>query len=223
MLNSTPDWMLPGVFLKARDYIKGDYIVYSKERNPIDLFSSMPGSASIEISNPHENFNLSNAVNTIQNNPNNVVAAAISENQKEIHSKEEFSFKLMGKYSNKIAQVTASIGVEFNENSHYYLYEMTQHMFSIDVSNFKKEDIFISNDDINYNDLIYISRVNYGRKAILVIESKYDLKKIDANIEGQINTLVNKARLETGLSYLNEESNFTIKALLYGGVYLSRV
>lgn len=219
VLNSTPDWMIPGVFLKARDYIKGDYIVYDKERTPIRLIINIPGASQRykNVNNPHQKSNLVNGVNSLQMG-SNIVSMSASANYEEIHSKEEFSFKLMGKYSNKVASVSAELGMEFQENYHYYLYEVTQNMFSVDVDNFDKASIFSKIDeDIRYNDLIYVSRVNYGRKAIIVVESKYNLKKIDANIEGQLNTLVQKAKLETNMSYLNEESNFKIKALLYGG------
>ena len=219
VLSSVPDWMLPGVFLKSRDYIKGDYNVYEEERNPIQLTINIPGSSArtTTINNPHKNGDLLTGINMLQTG-NNYVSMSLSTNYEELHSKQELSFKLMGKYSNKVAQVSASLGMDFQENYHYYLFEATQYMFSIDVDNFDKANIFKElNTDILYNDLIYVSRVNYGRKAIVVVESKYDLKKIDANFEGQINTLVNKARLETSLSYLNEESNFKIKALLYGG------
>ncbi|RKF02834.1 thiol-activated cytolysin [Tenacibaculum lutimaris] len=217
-LNAAPDWMMPGVILKARDYIKGEYNVFKNERNPIKLNITAfgDGSRSVEVSQPHDNSNILEAINTLVTGENDISMFGAPV-YKEIHSKQEFSFKLMGKYSNKIAAIQAELNIDFKENYHYYLYDLTQHMFSIDLNSFDKTKIFISNKDINFNDLIYISRVNYGRKAIVVIESKYNLKEIAGSLEAKLNTLVHKAKLETDISYLNEESNFSIKALLYGG------
>jgi hypothetical protein len=219
VLNNSQDWMKPGVFINASKYIEDNPVILDYKRHPVNLLITTPNTSysQVQVTGPEQKGNLQTAISQLVMAPGNRVAMDASYEAYEVHSEQELNFKLYGKYSS--TNVSASLGLDFSQQkeSHYYLLEVTQKMFDIEVDNFSMYSTFIDDTGINYNDIIYVSSVSYGRKAIVVIETNFDMKSFNADLQGSLNTLVHKAKLETGLDYIKSNSSFKMKAVLYGG------
>jgi thiol-activated cytolysin len=219
VLNSSQDWMKPGVFINASKYIQDNPVILDYKRHPVNLLITTPNTSysQVQVINPEQKGNLQTAISQLIMAPGNTVAMDASYYAYEVHSEQELNFKLYGRY--KGANVSASLGLDFSQQkeSHYYVLEVTQKMFDIEVDNFGMYNTFIDDTGINYSDIIYVSSVSYGRKAIVVIETNFDMKSFNTDLQGSLNTLVHKAKLETSLDYVKRNSSFKMKAVLYGG------
>lgn len=219
VLNNSQDWMKPGVFINASKYIEDNPVILDYKRHPVNLLISTPNTSysQVQVTSPEQKGNLQTAISQLIMAPGNTVAMDASYEAYEVHSEQELNFKLYGRY--KGANVSASLGLDFSQQkeSHYYVLEVTQKMFDIEVDNFSMYNTFIDDTGIDYRDIIYVSSVSYGRKAIVVIETNFDMKSFSADLQGSLNTLVHKAKLETSLDYVKSNSSFKMKAVLYGG------
>jgi len=218
VLHGTKSWMNPGVFMKASEYLNDNPTIYSTARKPIKLSIDIPTSiSSITVDNPHQISGLVESVNFLRNAPNTTVPMNGSWLAEEIHSEQELEFKLHGKYTG--TNISAELGLEYSheKESHYYLLEVTQKMYTITMDNFNMYDIFMDDTNVDYSDLVYVSSVSYGRKGLVVVESDRDLKDFTSDVSGSVKALGKKAELGAELSYMKNVSNFKIKAFLYGG------
>jgi hypothetical protein len=105
--------------------------------------------------------------------------------------------------------------------SFYYMVDFTQNMFSLDVNDL--DEIF--KDDLPYNENdVYVSRVNYGRRGIIIVKSKLDFKSFGLDVAASMKSLLGgNASVKAGVKTLNRNESFDIKALFYGGTSGSAV
>jgi hypothetical protein len=218
--SGAPDWMKPGVVLKASDFLRGSHKMEIMKRHPIVYSTSLAGFGDVTrtIQKPENSSNLVSAINHLKAKSGNTAPANITHTFKEIHSLDELGFKLTGKYSNSMAGVSVSLGVDYGtkKERHYYMVDFIQNMFDIDVSPKLPEEVFI-NPNQPVNDLIYISRVTYGRRGIVVVESKLDVEEFGLQLDGSMETLFESGELKVGVNTLKRDEDFSIHALIYGG------
>ncbi|MBD1262185.1 thiol-activated cytolysin family protein [Maribacter polysiphoniae] len=215
--SGAPDWMKPGVILKASGFLNGSYVPVLSKRHPVIFSSNITGSKAITIEHPESISNLQEAVNSFKS-IKGTIAANISFDYKEIHSLEEFGFQVNGKYSNSVAGISATLGMQYGsvKKHHYYMIDFFQNMFFIDVDPKNKTEVFVDASQ-PVSDLVYVSRVVYGRRGIVVVESDLNLKEFGANVDVKLKSLIQKGSIQMGFDYLKQEENFKVKALFYGG------
>ncbi len=94
--------------------------------------------------------------------------------------------------------------------------DFTQKMFTVDVDPLNPALIFKDLRVLNTEHL-YVSRVTYGRRAIVVIKSKLDFSDFNMSVQANLNQFVHKGELKSSVKMLNNNTDFEIRALLYGG------
>ncbi len=213
-------WMLPGAILNADHYISDRKTVIYMDRKPITLTTDLTNGqqSSFQVNNPGNLNELQDAVRQVKILADPTVAANISYDYYEIHSKEDLEFKIYGKYKGTNIQADLSLDFTQNKETHYYMMDMTQSMFTIYNSKFDMFNTFVNDTNVHYNNLLYVSSVTYGRRAIAIIESDLDIKDFNLSINGYFSAMKKEASLESDISYFNSKNNFKMKAVFYGGI-----
>lgn len=213
----SPDWVLPGVIIKASSFLDGGNNAISSTRYPISISSNIVGSKAKVINDPSKFSQINSAISQIKNQ-RGTIAADISFSAREIHSVEELGFSLSGKYSNSMARISASLDMNYGtkKENHYYMVDFKQKMFHVDVDALNPALIFKDIKVLNAEHL-YVSRVTYGRRAIVVIKSKLDFSEFNLSVQANLDQFIHKGELKSSIKTLSNKTDFEIKALLYGG------
>ncbi|MFK7814208.1 MAG: hypothetical protein AB8B59_17050, partial [Maribacter sp.] len=217
LFGSSPDWILPGVIIEASSFLDGGNKAVSSARYPISISSNIVGSSAKVINDPSKFSQINNAISQIKSQ-SGTIAADISFSTREIHSVEELGFTLSGKYSNSLSGISARLDMNYGtkKESHYYMVDFTQKMFHVDVDLLNPALIFKDIKALNAEHL-YVSRVTYGRRAIVVIKSKLDFSEFNLSVQANLDQFVHKGELKSSIKTLSNNTDFEIKALLYGG------
>jgi len=213
----SPDWVLPGVIIKASSFLDGRNEAVSSARYPITISTDIAGGSSKDIQDPSRFSQINNAISQIKTQ-RGIIAADINFSAREIHSVQELGFSLSGKYSNSLAGISASLDMNYGtkKESHYYMVDFTQKMFTVDVDLLTPALIFKDLKVLNTEHL-YVSRVTYGRRAIAIIKTKLDFSEFNLSVQANLNQFVHKGELKSSIKTLSNNTDFEIKALLYGG------
>jgi len=216
LFGGSPDWILPGVIIKASSLLDGKNTAVNDDRYPI-IISTDISSKSIYIPEPNKFSQINDAIGQIKKQ-RGIVPANIVFNAREIHSTEELGFTLSGKYSNRFAGISGSLDMKYGskKESHYYMVDFTQKMFNVDVNLLHPAIIFKDLKVLN-TEYLYVSRVTYGRRAIVVIKSKLDFSEFNLSVQANLNQFIHKGELKSSIKTLNNNTDFEIRALLYGG------
>ncbi|WP_297334935.1 thiol-activated cytolysin family protein [Algoriphagus sp.] len=223
-VGSRPDWLKPGIILKARSFVNGSYqIEENYDRYPITISTPDLRNVSktyITIPDPRQKSKISEAENQLISQNASPVAANMSFRMTEIKSREDLSFKLTGRYSGGLGSFAASLGIEAGtqKNYHYYLVEFSQYMFSLEVDGLDAEAVFKTSDPVPYKDYVYISKVDYGRKGGVLFKSKRSIQEYGATVTASSGfSGISKTELNALYSQLYDNSEVEIKAFMYGG------
>ncbi|WP_425639179.1 hypothetical protein ACPUEN_05875 [Algoriphagus yeomjeoni] len=223
-VGSRPDWLKPGIILKAQSFVNGSYqIEENYDRYPITISTSgllNISKTAVTIPNPKAKSSISNAENQLISQSAGEVSANMSYQMTEIKSKEDLSFKLNGRYSGGLGSFATSLGIESNtqKNYHYYLVEFSQYMFSLEVDGLSPEQIFKTSAQVPYKDYVYISKVNYGRRGGVLFKSKRSIEEYNVNVKAKSGfSAISQAELNLLYNQLYENSEVEIKAFMYGG------
>lgn len=215
--NGAPDWMRPGLIMSASSFLEGRYMVIDKPRQPIEIYTNLRGNINTKASvTDVTKSGIDKAVNSFQSDKAAVLSANFAFKHLEVNSFQEAEFRLNGSYSNLIA--SGKLGFEStNKNKfYYYMVDFVQNMFHVDVEKVDATNAF-KDPNVSTEGLLYISRVTYGRRGIIVVKSKYRLSKIEAKLQAELNTLIHKGKLTVGYDEINEEDEYAFTALYYGG------
>ena len=171
-LDGSPDWLKPGIVMKAQDFLIGNGKIEDRyDRSPMVLQTDLKGANNtfIEVSNPK---NINQALQDLTLQSNQPVNSNMYFKFYEIHSLEELGIKVNGKYSNAFDAVGASVGLSYGskKTSYYYVMEFNQNMFNININGIDANNIF-RDYAIPTDDYIFISRVNYGRRGLIIFKS----------------------------------------------------
>ena len=219
---SVEPWLKPGQVISSKSFISRQPRAVKTQRNPITLTIDLPGAprSSYEVLNPHQESTLLNAENTLINQGARVSAPKLSFSFHKIHSEEEMEFKLNGKFRSIIGVLNAfsyEVGLSNGNQQayHYYMLEFRQPMFSIRSGdmppNIFKE--FIP----DMSDHVYIDKVDYGRKGIIIFRSTRTLEEL--NIKGIANYHYGLTENEMRSVYkqLKNKKEIEVFARIYGG------
>ncbi|APG65532.1 hypothetical protein LPB136_09245 [Tenacibaculum todarodis] len=214
------DWIKPGVLLNVVDYLDFNRKAITLPRQPINISTNLSksGSSIQTIENPEKNSEMQEAVNKLKRNGN--VASNFTFDYSEVHNIDQLSFDVFGEYRNNLLGLETSVGFSSDKRKerHYYKVELFQNMFSISVDALNAEQLFEEKPtNINMKDLMYVSKVNYGRRVIIILESKFKLSSKEVELESQINRLLQGGEMSYGFERLKVNQNLNIKAFFYGG------
>lgn len=219
-MNAKPDWLKPGIMMKAMSFIDGSYTIEEiNDRNPITLSTDLKiANPVFEVMNPSKKSQISNAENNFIRQNGNPVPAQMSFSYHEVHSLEEMSFKLTGKYSSGMGMFSGSVGLNYGteKESNYYMIEFSQNMFSIDVDGMNPSKVFV-NPTVSTEDYIYLSKVNYGRKGVIIFKSDKNLEELGINLKAKVSGVIGSAEVKAAYSLLKSRSDTQIEAYYYGG------
>lgn len=118
-MNDRPDWLKPGVIMKARSFIDGSHTIEEQyDRTPITLATNLRGASTTtyQIPNPRYKSQITSAENTLISQNALPVPAQMYFTYHEIHSLDELGFKLTGKYSSALGAFSASLGIDYGNS-----------------------------------------------------------------------------------------------------------
>lgn len=216
----------PGSLLQGASLDQATPDVVAVKRGPgtvsIDLVN---GSNSVYVNLPEvKKSYITQALNDIVNDNNEVLPARFNFNHKEVKSKEELAIELG--LNVDIAPVTIGAEFEFSNESeaNHYLVTLKQSFFTMSYDIPATYDEFFDPsvtpmDLAKYvgpnNPACYVSDVTYGRVFYLLIESTSSLMKIKAAVNLSFsNAPVNG---ETEVNYLSSLDSLSVKVLALGG------
>lgn len=220
-LTGAPDWLKPGIILKASDLVRGyESIEERYDRSPITLATTSNKATKqvVTVANPKNKSSITQAESQLKSQDKARMGAMVHYSSYEVHSEEELNFKVTGKYSMGFGAFAAQLGVttKNEKKEHYYLMEFNQIVFSIEVDGVDKQNVFINNPEVPTDDYVYLSKVNYGRKAYIMFKSKESLQDISVKASASSNSYGNFS-VSSALDYLQNNEEVEIKAVYYGG------
>ena len=215
-----PDWLKPGIMLEASSFVQGGYVIEeSVPRAPIILSTSLRGvpNTFLEVKNPAERHLITQAESRLISQKANKPSALMNFTFHEIRSAEELELKLTGQLNSAIGNLSSTIGLNYGtkKEHNYYMVEFHQTMFSIEVNGLKENQIFLK-EAKNAENLIYLSKVNYGRRGFIMFKSKKSLEQLGAELKVS-GGIVTKASLNSSFNLLKSNSEVEIHAFYYGG------
>jgi len=219
---SRPDWLKPGIVMKANSFVDGSYQIEERyNRSPISLSVDLRGASQSvkQVPNPRYKSNILNIENQLISQNANHVPANMSFKFHEIRSLEELDFKLNGRYSGGLGAFGAEMGLSYekSKSSYYYVVEFTQQMFQMEVDGLDASQLFIDNAQVPTQDYIYISKVNYGRRGVIVFKSEKKINELKTSVNLKSGFLLTKASLNTFYGEMSQNEEVKIDAFLYGG------
>ena len=216
-----PDWLKPGIMLEASAFVQGGNVIEeSVARHPIILSTNLRGveNTFLEVSNPAERHLITQAESRLISQAANKPAAQMNFTFHEIRSAEELELKLTGQLNSAIGSITSKLGLNYGTKKeyNYYMVEFHQTMFSIEVNGLKEGQIFVG-EGKNTENLIYLSKVNYGRRGFIMFKSKKSLEQLGAEMKVSGGNIVTKANVSSSFNLLKSNSEVEIHAFYYGG------
>jgi hypothetical protein len=216
-----PDWLKPGIVMQASSFISNAHKIESSwQRHPITLATTLRGveTTFLEVKNPELKHQITQAESNLISQKASQPAAMMNFTFQEIKSAEELDFRLNGKVSSSIGKLTSEIGLSYTtkKEDYFYMVEFHQTMFSIEVDGMADGKIFID-DTKNTDGLVYLSKVNYGRRGFIVFKTKKSLEEMGAKINASGGTPIVKANVNSSFNLLKNNSEVEIFAFYYGG------
>ncbi|WP_157208278.1 thiol-activated cytolysin family protein [Mariniflexile maritimum] len=225
-MNAKPDWLKPGIMMKAMSFIDGSNTIEEiKDRNPITLSTDLRiANPVFQVMNPSKKSQITTAENNFINQNGSPVPAQMTFYYHEVHSLEEMSFKLTGKYSSGMGMFSGSVGLNYGteKESNYYMIEFSQNMFSIEVDGMDPAKVFVD-PNVSTEEYIYLSKVNYGRKGVIIFKSDKKLDQLGINIQAKVSGIVGSAEVKAAYNALKSRSDIEIEAFYYGGSSLGAI
>ncbi|WP_047414250.1 thiol-activated cytolysin family protein [Cellulophaga sp. Hel_I_12] len=219
-MNAKPDWLKPGIMMKAMSFIDGSNTIEEiKDRNPITLSSDLRVANPVfEVMNPSKKSQITTAENYLITQNGSPVPAQMSFYYHEVHSLEEMSFKLTGKYSSGMGMFSGSVGLNYGteKEANYYMIEFAQNMFSIEVDGMDPTKVFVD-PNVSTEDYIYLSKVNYGRKGVIVFKTNKSIEEFGLSLSAKVNGVIGSAEVKAAYNSLKSSSEVEMQAFYYGG------
>lgn len=220
-MNDRPDWLKPGVIMKARSFIDGSHTIEEQyDRTPITLATNLRGASTTtyQIPNPRYKSQITSAENTLISQNALPVPAQMYFTYHEIHSLDELGFKLTGKYSSALGAFSASLGIDYgnSKNMYYYMIEFHQSMFSIEVDGLQTNNVFL-NSSVPVSEYVYLSKVSYGRRGFIVFKSTKTIEQLGIRLNAKATGIIGSAELKSAYNSLKSNEEVDIEAFFYGG------
>jgi len=213
-------WIKPGTIMEAKNFCNGSYAYEQvKERYPIKLSTDLQGINPVfEVQHPQSNSEMNTGIGYFFNAKAKPVSADMSLYFDEVHSLDELGFKLTGKFSAGFGAISAKMDLDYGtkKEAHYYYVIFTQNMFFLEVDGLNPEKIFLDTS-IPVLDYVYLSKVHYGRKALIIIKSQSSLEELNLKLETKLSLGVVDASAQLAYNTLVSSSGVEVNAFYYGG------
>ncbi|MEO9021516.1 MAG: hypothetical protein ABI290_05220 [Ginsengibacter sp.] len=212
-------WIQPGQILKAMSVISGKPTAIVEPRNPMVLTVSLKNvsKTNYTVQNPEKNVQLQEAGrNLITQNGNPSVAHSFSFHK--IHSVEEMEFALTGKYRGALSSFARSFGLNTGNKQqyHFYMLEYRQKMFDIQAEGITPANVF-KQAVTDMSDYVYIDKVNYGQKGIIIFKSPRTLEEMGINAGANYATGLSEKNISAVCKELSGNKEVQLFARFYGG------
>ncbi|MCC6289831.1 MAG: thiol-activated cytolysin family protein [Chitinophagaceae bacterium] len=210
----------PGSIIDAESVKDGRFLEVIGNRYPIVISISVPsfGRIADTISSPTLSTVRQSVSKILKSQMEGQQPAQISATCYEALSQEQLELSLKATYSGNFGRVAAGFNFSDTKIKTRFLVDVTQIYYSIDVNSISKDSFFSKAPETKLNfSPAYVSSVKYGRRILLSIESDKNYQNKKADLEVEINGLVNSGSLDahSTVSKLMEEKS--IKILAIGG------
>lgn len=222
LLDPTSDVFFLGNVLSAQSLQDGKYIQIGteKDRKPITVSASIPNFAN--TTSKIDSVSLSKVRNGIKNMVMSeilgVPPAKMSINTTQIFDQTHLNLVVLGNFSTSMTKVSAGFNFEDTNVQSRYLIDIVQIFYSVDLDQPGPEGFFSKKPtNIENNSPVYISSVKYGRRILIAVETKKQLKKSDVELKADYNGVVTKASAQGSIindKFLSENS---VKVMINGG------
>jgi thiol-activated cytolysin len=214
----------PFSIIDGSTILSGAYVTKNNKRNPIVLYSDLPVSnpadASIVVDDPSA-ANIQRAVRTLSQKPlAGSQTGRINFSSSEVTSKEEMKMRLNvhtdGFWASSIDN---SFEYSSSKSDFTLMAEFEQLYFSINVNDLPANPKDIFSEDIGAipNDLVYVSSVTYGRKAVLLIKLTNTTQEIVNKLKVAISAGLRKATIDADLELSKAVQRSEISGYVFGG------
>lgn len=212
-------WIQPGQILKAKSMISGNPTTIAVPRNPMVLTVSLKdvSKTNYTVQNPEKNSQLQEAGrNLIAQNGKPSVAHSFSFHK--IHSVEEMEFTLTGKYRGTLTSFARSFGLNTGNTQqyHYYMLEYRQKMFDIQADGITPANVF-KQAVTDMSDYVYIDKVNYGQKGIIIFRSPRTLEELGIKTGADYAAGLSEKNISALCKELSGNKEVQMFARFYGG------
>jgi len=170
---------------------------------------------------------------SIQNAMNNIIAnspqdlpANFTFNYSQVQSREALALSMGIDFENAFTDVSADFDFSSEKEYNRILVKLTQNFYTMSFEiPTSLQGVFA--DSVTPEDLAkyvqpgnpatYISDVSYGRIYYMLVESTSSYTEMNAAVEAEFQSVVNKAEVDIDASYINELSEIKIKVMAFGG------
>ena len=170
---------------------------------------------------------------SIQNAMNNIIAnspqdlpANFTFNYSQVQSREALALSMGIDFENAFTDVSADFDFSSEKEYNRILVKLTQNFYTMSFEiPTSLQGVFA--DSVTPEDLAkyvqpgnpatYISDVSYGRIYYMLVESRSSYTEMNAAVEAEFQSVVNKAEVDIDASYINELSEIKIKVMAFGG------
>ena len=128
----------------------------------------------------------------------------------------DFSIKASGGFSYLFYSGGASASYKSSNRKNHYMVSIDKIYYDIDFTPKNMNDFFKDPNISNNPDWVYVSKIKYGTKLILNIESDYSLDEVDAALNFKYNSLITKVNAEMSLKIRNVLKNMHTTVITLG-------
>ncbi len=214
----------PFSIIDGSTILSGAYVTKNNKRNPIVLYSDLPVKnpeyASVVVEDPSA-ANIQRAVRTLSQRPlAGGQAARINFSSSEVTSKDEMKMRLNVHTDGFwVSSIDNSFEYSSSKSDFTLMAEFEQLYFSINVNDLpvNPKDIFTEDIGTIPNDLVYVSSVTYGRKAVLLIKLSNTTQEIVNKLKIAINAGFKKATIDADLQLKKAVQSSEMSGYVFGG------
>lgn len=210
-------WIKPGQIIRAKSLIIGKPDIIDIPRNPLLLSINGVANSSYQVQHPEQNSQLQQAEKNLIAKVASPSSESISFSFHKIHSIEEMEFKLTGKYRGVLTSLPGESGLKTGnqQESHFYMIEYHQKVFSINTSDMIPANTFIQ-PGTDMSDYVYIDKVDYGQKGIILFKSGKTVEELGINVAKNY-TGLSEQNIRAVYKKLSGKKDVQVFAQFYGG------
>lgn len=215
LLDSTNNAIYPGAILKGDSLFKGNYTVIPVERTPIVLMSNQSNGKAKTVLEP----NYSNISYKLNEFANEYVGDVSKEWKYELVSASS-SQELNAKLGASVGKHSLGVNTNFSneKNKMAVVYSQIYYTVSVEPKSYGGDyfDNGVNLDILGEYEPAYVSSVDYGRKFILIVESKLS----ESELRSKLETNIKGVNIESDIERIDEESDLSWEIESYGGEYI---
>ncbi len=129
-----------------------------------------------------------------------------------VNSKEEVELKVGASFKHKVIDIAGKFNFNYQNGNNHILAKFIQKQFSVTMDMPKTATIFSEIDTKSFTAYapVYISNINYGRLALMSIDTKHSLVDIETALNFAVKAVDVNAELSTKYKKILEDSKISI-------------